>query len=188
VVLAGAAMAGVATLAPAGQSTSARDDSGPVGLFSGSTPSTQAAEDRAAVEVGMRFSSSRDAEVVGAQVYKAARAASRTPTQASLWNGNGRRLARVDLPATSGTGWVTARFSEPVSIKADKTYTVSVYAPRGRYAATRQGFRNDIRRNGLTAPGGDENGVYRYGTGGGFPQSTWNAANYFVDVVFRPSS
>ncbi|MGZ4977041.1 MAG: DUF4082 domain-containing protein [Methylobacter sp.] len=28
------------------------------------------------------------------------------------------------------------------------------------------------------------NGVYVYGTGSAFPNQTWNASNYWVDVVF----
>jgi len=32
------------------------------------------------------------------------------------------------------------------------------------------------------------NGVYRYGTSSVFPDLAWNAANYWVDVVFLPSS
>ena len=28
------------------------------------------------------------------------------------------------------------------------------------------------------------NGVYHYGTGGGFPTDSWQASNYWVDVVF----
>ena len=42
----------------------------------------------------------------------------------------------------------------------------------------------------LTAPrqrasGGD--GLYAYGTGSLFPTNTYNASNYWVDVVFEPS-
>ena len=32
------------------------------------------------------------------------------------------------------------------------------------------------------------NGVYRYGTGGGFPASTYQSTNYWVDLVFSPSA
>ena len=31
------------------------------------------------------------------------------------------------------------------------------------------------------------NGVYRYGAGGGFPNSTFSSTNYWVDLVFNPS-
>jgi hypothetical protein len=36
----------------------------------------------------------------------------------------------------------------------------------------------------LTAPAGN-NGLFRYGAGGGFPNGSWNSTNYFVDVLFR---
>jgi hypothetical protein len=39
----------------------------------------------------------------------------------------------------------------------------------------------------LTAPA-NNNGRYRYGVDGGFPNASYNAANYFVDVVFRSTS
>jgi Domain of unknown function (DUF4082) len=29
------------------------------------------------------------------------------------------------------------------------------------------------------------NGVFRYGAGGGFPVNTYNAGNYWIDVVFQ---
>ena len=32
------------------------------------------------------------------------------------------------------------------------------------------------------------NGVYAYGASSAFPNQTWNAANYWVDVVFSPST
>src|SRR5439155_10831754 len=31
------------------------------------------------------------------------------------------------------------------------------------------------------------NGIYRYGSGGGFPNNTYQAANYWVDTVFDTS-
>ena len=42
-------------------------------------------------------------------------------------------------------------------------------------------------RGRCTAPAAG-NGRYVYGGGGGFPTGTWNATNYFVDVVFRATS
>ena len=32
------------------------------------------------------------------------------------------------------------------------------------------------------------NGVYAYGASSAFPNQTWNAANYWVDVVFQPGA
>jgi hypothetical protein len=46
------------------------------------------------------------------------------------------------------------------------------------------GFNTAFTNGPLTALGGN-NGVFRYGTGGGFPNSSWNNSNYWVDVVFE---
>ena len=39
-------------------------------------------------------------------------------------------------------------------------------------------------QNGTDGP----NGVYRYGSGGGFPTSSWQSSNYWVDVTFTSAS
>ena len=59
--------------------------------------------------------------------------------------------------------------------------------PGGRYAASPGYFATPRTVGPLTAPSGD-NGVYRYGAGGGFPAGSFNSTNYFVDVVFRATS
>ena len=61
-------------------------------------------------------------------------------------------------------------------ITANTTYVVSYYAPVGRYSADESYFAGSgVDNSPLTAlaNGADGgNGVYRYGTGGGFPSST----------------
>jgi hypothetical protein len=77
-----------------------------------------------------------------------------------------------------------------VAITANTTYVISYYAPQGGYALTLDFFASSgVDNYPLTAlasgvDGG--NGVYRYGSGGGFPTNTYRAANYWVDVVFSP--
>ncbi len=105
----------------------------------------------------------------------------------SIWSSSGTRLGTVTFRNETASGWQEAVLSTPVPIAAGQIYVVSYYAPVGRYSLTQQFFSGDHVVGPLTAPA-NPNGVYRYGTGGGFPQSTWNAANYFVDVVFRSSS
>lgn len=61
----------------------------------------------------------------------------------------------------------------------------SYYAPRARYAAARYFFRSTYTSGDLSVPA--NGGVYRYGTSG-FPQSSYQASNYYVDVVFRPAT
>jgi hypothetical protein len=36
------------------------------------------------------------------------------------------------------------------------------------------------------ASGTSPNGVYSYGSSSGFPSSSYNATNYWVDVLFNP--
>jgi hypothetical protein len=101
-------------------------------------------------------------------------------------------LASVTFTGETTTGWQQATFGTPVTITAGTIYVASYYAPRGRYAADGGYFTGTAVVNGpLTAladgtSGG--NGVYRYGSGGGFPSSTFGATNYWVDVVFIPST
>ncbi len=63
---------------------------------------------------------------------------------------------------------------------------MSYYAPNGHYSATPAYFATPRTVGPLTAPPGN-NGLYRYGAGGGFPTGSWNSTNYFVDVVFAAS-
>jgi hypothetical protein len=65
----------------------------------------------------------------------------------------------------------------------------SYFAPNGGYSADSAYFASTGVTNGpLTAPqssavtGG--NGVYIYGGSPAFPDGTYNATNYWVDVVF----
>ena len=120
-------------------------------------------------------------------MYKIARAKGSTPRKASLWNARGKRLAKARITPRAGAGWVTVRFSEPVRIKADRTYTVSVFAPKGRFAVTKRGLRKP-RQIGSLSTGGTRVGVYAKGATSRFPRHSSKKANYWVDVLFRPSS
>jgi hypothetical protein len=69
---------------------------------------------------------------------------------------------------------------------------VSYYAPNGHYAADAGFFATTgvdrpplhALRDGVDGP----NGVYRYGTGGGFPTDTFESSNYWVDLTFTPAN
>ena len=78
-----------------------------------------------------------------------------------------------------------------VAISANTTYVVSYYAPNGHYAADETSFStvgvDATPLHALSNSAGSGNGVYLYATGGGFPANTYNATNYWVDVVFAPA-
>ena len=123
------------------------------------------------------------------------RSASDTGTDVlDLWSATGTKLANVTFTNTAASGWQTVALPTPVSITANTTYIAS-YHTTGAYVAAPTSSPAAVTSGPLTAPsttsaGG--NGVYAYGgtsTAGIFPSSnSTNAANYYADVVFLPSS
>ncbi|GGU07128.1 hypothetical protein GCM10007979_00890 [Nocardioides albus] len=156
-----------------------------VSLFTGVTPRTPATFDIMPVEVGTAFSTSVAGSVTAIRFYKGS---GNTGTHTgSLWNSAGTRIAQVTFTNETATGWQTATLPTPVALTPGATYVVSYYAPNGRYASTPAALSQPRTVGPLTAPGG-ANGRYRYGSGGGLPNRSWNSTNYFVDVRFRPAT
>ncbi|AMA61177.1 hypothetical protein BCCGELA001_10900 [Bradyrhizobium sp. CCGE-LA001] len=165
---------------------------GPFSLFSASnTPAQTNLNDGSQLEVGMKFTSSVAGQITALKFY---RSASDTGADVlDLWTSTGTRLATATFTNTSASGWQTVTLPSPVSIAANTTYVAS-YHTTGAYVATGNYFTTAVTNGPLTAlstttAGG--NGVYSYGgtsTSGIFPTNTYNASNYWVDVVFAPSS
>ena len=153
-------------------------------------PSVASDPDSSAVELGMKFRSDQTGFITGVRFYKGS---GNTGTHTgSLWNSTGTRLATVTFSNESASGWQQANFASPVAVTAGTTYVASYLAPNGHYAADDGYFANTGVVNGpLTAlqngvDGG--NGLYRYGSSGGFPNSSYQSTNYWVDVVFDTSA
>lgn len=151
------------------------------------TPAIAATNDSSSVEVGTKVRFDVKGQVFGVRFYKGA---GNTGTHiGSLWSSTGTRLATGTFSAESASGWQSLTFSSPVNVLANTTYVVSYYAPNGHYAASPGYFGNNTATyNQLHAiadgvDGG--NGVYHYGTGSGFPNGTYNATNYWVDVLWQ---
>jgi len=149
-------------------------------------PAIAASADTAAVNLGVRFMSSVTGLITAIRFYKGV--GNEGPHPVALWNSAGQLLGSGVLPATPATGWQQVSLSSPVPIQAGQTYVASYLAPRGRYAAEYERFSGSaIQRGPLTAPadgsGGGGNGVYRYASAPAFPQSSYRASDYGVDVV-----
>jgi hypothetical protein len=150
----------------------------------GTTPAVAAANDSSSIEVGMKFQADVNGYITGIRFYKGA---GNTGTHMGhLWTSGGSLLASVNFASETATGWQQANFV-PVVITAGTTYVVSYFAPVGRYALNEPGFTTGVTTTPLRAladgaSGG--NGVYKYGSSG-FPTLTYNASNYWVDVVFN---
>ncbi|MFN7875747.1 MAG: N,N-dimethylformamidase beta subunit family domain-containing protein [Pirellula sp.] len=144
--------------------------------------------DTSPVEVGVRFQTSLNGYFTGIRYYRGA--TNPGPHTGRLWSSTGTLLASVTFTSESTTGWQQANFSVPVSAIAGANYVVSYYAPNGGYAATSGYFANSRTNGPLIAPAsvaGSTNGLYFYGLGGGFPVNSFNATNYWVDVMFSNS-
>jgi hypothetical protein len=152
------------------------------GLWGFSSPTTPAYGDSNAVELGLRFRSTVAGTVEGVRFYKGA--GNTGVHLGHLWSEAGVQLGEVTFTGETETGWQQALFASPIEIQANTTYVVSYFAPAGHYAVDRPFFQNERMVEPLRALP-DPNGVYKYG--GGFPNLSGDAPNYWVDVVFVPS-
>ena len=147
-------------------------------------PANQSFSDPTAIEVGLRFTCDIDAEATAIRFYQGI--GNTGPHVGRLWDLEGNVLGTATFTYEAGIGWREAPLDSRVPLVKDTTYVVSYYAPNGRYASSPSNLSTARTRDPLTAPASSEvggNGVYTYGTGGGFPSSTYNATNYWVDVV-----
>jgi hypothetical protein len=149
------------------------------------TPSITSANDTNAIEVGVKFRSDVAGYITGIRFYKGDL---NTGTHiGNLWDSSGQLLESATFVNESASGWQQVDFTSPVPINADTTYVASYYAPVGGYATDGGYFSAagvDNPPLHALADGVDGgNGVYQYGSTG-FPTSSFNASNYWVDVVF----
>jgi uncharacterized protein YjdB len=142
------------------------------------------------VELGVKFRSDSNGTIRGIRFYKSA---ANTGTHVgSLWTTTGTKLASATFTAETASGWQRILFASPVSITANTVYIASYHTDVGHYA----GDANFFSGKGVDNPplhaladgvsGGD--GVYAYGPAGTFPNQTYAATNYWVDVVASTSA
>jgi Domain of unknown function (DUF4082)/Cadherin-like domain/Bacterial Ig domain len=152
-------------------------------LFKPSDQPAAEANDPNSVELGVKFQASANGTITGLRFYKSALD---TGTHvAHLWSANGTLLATGTFTNETATGWQQVNFSQPVLITAGTTYVAS-YHTSGNYSDTSGYFTTAHTSGELTALA--NGGVYAYGTGAVFPTSSFNAGNYWVDVVFDGAS
>ncbi len=154
-------------------------------VFDFASPAVADAGDSNAVELGMKFTADLTGSATGVRFYKSA--ANTGTHTGSLWTAGGTRLAQATFTSESASGWQTATFSSPVALTAGTTYVVSYFAPNGRYSVTSSAFASGgVDNPPLRALSNQTsaNGVYAYSPASVFPSSTYNAGNYWVDVMF----
>jgi hypothetical protein len=161
----------------------------PCSMWSDDTvPEVPAFDDTQPVEVGVKFRSQIDGFITALRFYKG----SDDPGDyiANLWTDSGTLLASNAVDGDKATGWQVIPFTQPVAIKANVTYVASYHSSIGRYAVTANYFSNGQSGTWpLFALANDDaggNGVFAYGESS-FPNQSFNATSYWVDVVFDTS-
>jgi hypothetical protein len=153
-------------------------------------PGTVDAGPDSAVELGVKFRSDVPGSISGIRFYKAT---ANTGTHSGhLWSSAGTLLASATFTGESASGWQQVNFATPVAIASNTVYVASYYAAVGHYSLNGSYFASKGVDNpplhALTNGVSGGNGVYAYSTSSAFPNQTYNAANYWVDVVFQPGA
>jgi RHS repeat-associated protein len=148
--------------------------------------------DASSVETGVKFQADQDGYILGVRFYKAATNAG--THIANLWSmaGAGSLLATTTFNAESDSGWQQVMFANPVPVSANTPYVASYFAPQGHFSSTDRFFADagvdspplHALINGATAP----NGVFVYASTTTYPTSSYNARNYWVDVVYAQAT
>ena len=152
------------------------------------TPSIVDADDNGSVELGVKFRSDTAGYITGVRFYKGPK--NTGVHQGRLWSSTGTLLASATFTSESASGWQQVFFSTPIAVAANTTYVASYFAPSGQYSANSGFFLNTGVDSGPLhelATGVDgANGLYGYSATGGFPANSYNATNYWVDVIYIP--
>ncbi len=157
-------------------------------IFGSSTPTQVDSGDPNSAELGVKFTSEVPGNVTGIRFYKAT---TNTGTHiGSLWSASGTLLASATFSGESASGWQQVNFSTPVAITANTTYIAAYFDPKGHYSDTTRGFATAGVSNpplAALANSASPNGVGVYTTTSTFPNSSYEATNYWVDVDFEPN-
>jgi len=154
------------------------------------TPTTPDVGSDSPVELGVRFYSDTPGYITGIRFYKSA---ANTGTHiGNLWSSGGALLASATFTAETTSGWQQVNFSSPVAITANTAYVASYHTTIGHYAGDASYFAaagvNNSPLHTYANTSATPEGPYTYGSTSQFPVSTYNSANYWVDVVFAGSS
>ena len=133
------------------------------------------------MEVGLRFRTDRDGYLTGLYFWR--NPANTGPQVAHLWSADGDLRAEATLTGSTAS-YPQITFTPPVPVQAGAGYVVSYYTPTGHYASSIGYFAGAIVRAPFEAiyDTSGTAGVYRYG--GGFPDQTWEASNYWISPTF----
>jgi hypothetical protein len=143
--------------------------------------------DNSSIEVGVKWRSDTAGVITGIRFYKGA--ANTGTHSGTLWSSVGGVLAKADFVGESGSGWQQVFFATPVPVAANTTYVASYFAPVGRYSGDANFFSSTgvdaVPLHALATNIDGPNGVFKYGSPSSFPDQSFSAGNYWVDVIYE---
>ena len=109
---------------------------------------------------------------------------------AALWSAGRQRSAQGTFTGETASGWQTVTFATPVAVTAGTTYVASYLAPErallGHLRGLRRGGRSTTRRCTRWPTWSARTASTPTARRSVFPSSSFNATNYWVDVLFAP--
>jgi hypothetical protein len=143
----------------------------------------------AGVELGVKFTSSRNVNITGVRMYRVTPAT----VTGTLWDGaGGPPLATGTFAGTDAHSWQDLMFSTPVPIQAGHTYVAAYHVTDAQYAFQYGFFATSGYTVGpitaLSSPDSGGNGVYCYDNDptncAVFPVNTYRDLNYWVTPLW----
>ena len=139
-----------------------------------------------ALSIGTKFSVSSNGYITALRFYKAS---GNTGTHTGqLFTASGSLLAQAVFTGETASGWQQINLATPVAVTTGTVYVVSYHSSAGNYSTTINYFNTAVVNGPLRGLANGENGgngLYRYTTTPLIPNATYQASNYWVDVVFN---
>jgi hypothetical protein len=145
--------------------------------------------DPADYELGVRFRATDDGRITALTYYRGAEDAGDTDVRTlNLWSADGQLLASAAVTSRPGeAGWQVAQLATPVDIDRDTLYVAS-YGTTQNYVASGAYFTDpQVGPDGVLLAAAGSSGVFSTAGPGFFPTQSYNASNYWVDVLFEPN-
>jgi hypothetical protein len=151
-------------------------------------PAITSFQDSTPNELGVKFYSDSGGFITAIRFYKGPQ---NTGVHiAHLWDINGDLLATATFTNETASGWQQVSLPDPVPITAGSIYVASYWDPNGGYSLNRPYFTSQYDNpplHALTDGADGPNGIYM-SNGSSYPTNTYQASNYWVDVVFTPNA
>jgi hypothetical protein len=155
-------------------------------LYTTQTPSAPSNNDSVTYEMGTKFTLDKNGQISAIRFYKAS---SETGTHiGKIWDASGSLLQSVTFTGETTSGWQQQSLSTPLTVQGGVIYLVS-YGTNGYYPVSNGGLSTQRINGDISSVVGGlgGNGCFVV-SAGNYPNSSFNASDYFVDIVYTPTT